>query len=117
MKLATLPTALAETPDGHSPAPWSPTGGTVISIVHDEAALTERYLPLVRVAVDRMKVSLPAHVDADDLHSVGVIGLLNAIQKFDPQQEKTFGAYATFRIRGAILDELRRLDWCPRRVR
>jgi RNA polymerase sigma factor for flagellar operon FliA len=83
----------------------------------DERELIERYLPLVRNVVDRIKLNLPAHVDADDLYSVGVTGLMAAVRKYDPTQDSTFAAYATMRIRGAVLDELRRLDWCPRRAR
>lgn len=82
-----------------------------------EHELIERYLPLVRNVVDRIKINLPAHVDADDLYSVGITGLLAAVRKYDPGQNTTFAGYATTRIRGAILDELRRMDWCPRRAR
>ena len=82
-----------------------------------EQELIERYLPLVRNVVDRIKINLPAHVDADDLYSVGITGLLAAVRKYDPGQNTTFAGYATTRIRGAILDELRRMDWCPRRAR
>ena len=83
----------------------------------DERDLIERYLPLVRNVVDRIKLNLPSHVDVDDLYSVGVTGLIAAVRKYDPTQDSTFAAYATMRIRGAVLDELRRLDWCPRRAR
>jgi len=83
----------------------------------NERELIERYLPLVRNVVDRIKLNLPAHVDVDDLYSVGVTGLIAAVRKYDPTQDNTFAAYATMRIRGAVLDELRRLDWIPRRAR
>ena len=83
----------------------------------DEKDLIERYLPLVRNVVDRIKLNVPAHVDADDLYSVGITGLIAAVRKFDPNQGATFASYASMRIRGAILDELRRMDWCPRRAR
>ncbi|MET0262200.1 MAG: FliA/WhiG family RNA polymerase sigma factor [Rariglobus sp.] len=83
----------------------------------NEKDLIERYLPLVRNVVDRIKINLPAHVDADDLYSVGITGLLAAVRKYDPGQNTTFAGYASMRIRGAILDELRRMDWCPRRAR
>jgi len=79
--------------------------------------LIERYLPLVRNVVDRLRLTLPAHVDADDLYGVGVTGLIAAVRRYDPEQQNTFSAYATTRIRGAVLDELRRLDWFPRRAR
>jgi RNA polymerase sigma factor for flagellar operon FliA len=83
----------------------------------DEKDLIVRYLPLVRNVVDRIKLNVPAHVDADDLYSVGITGLIAAVRKFDPNQGSTFASYAALRIRGAILDELRRMDWCPRRAR
>ena len=83
----------------------------------DERELIERYLPLVRNVVDRIKRNLPAQVDVEDLYSVGATGLIAAVKKYNPTQDSTFAAYATMRIRGAVLDELRRLDWCPRRAR
>ncbi len=91
---------------------YQTAGGAV-----DEKELLERYLPLVRNVVDRLKLTLPAHVDADDLFSVGVTGLIAAVKRFNPEQQHTFAAYATMRVRGAVLDELRRLDWFPRRAR
>jgi RNA polymerase sigma factor FliA len=91
---------------------YQSAGGTI-----DEKELIERYLPLVRNVVERLKLTLPAHVDADDLNSVGVTGLMAAVKRYNPEQQHTFAAYATARIRGAVLDELRRLDWFPRRAR
>ena len=95
---------------------WRAYQGVSPSAV-DEQELIVRYLPLVRNVVDRIKLNVPAHVDADDLYSVGITGLLAAVRKFDPEQGATFASYAATRIRGAILDELRRMDWCPRRAR
>ncbi|MEO7796393.1 MAG: FliA/WhiG family RNA polymerase sigma factor [Opitutaceae bacterium] len=83
----------------------------------DESELLERYLPLVRSVVDRIKLNVPAHVDADDLYSVGIVGLIAAVKRYTPERGDTFAGYATMRIRGAILDEMRRMDWCPRRTR
>ena len=83
----------------------------------DQKELIERYLPLIRNVVGRIKLNLPSHIDADDLYSVGVTGLIAAVRKYDPEQGSTFPAYASMRIRGAILDDLRRMDWCPRRAR
>jgi RNA polymerase sigma factor for flagellar operon FliA len=97
-------------------AAWRAYQGVSPSAV-DEKDLIERYLPLVRNVVDRIKLNVPAHVDADDLYSVGITGLIAAVRKFDPEQGSTFASYASMRIRGAILDELRRMDWCPRRAR
>src|SRR5581483_7141399 len=59
---------------------------------------------------------LPAHLDAEDLVSVGVIGLMDALDKYDPTREAKFKTYAEFRIRGAMLDEIRSMDWIPRSV-
>ena len=111
-------TATATVPgmDATPAAAWRAYQGVTPSAV-DEKDLIERYLPLVRNVVDRIKLNVPAHVDADDLYSVGITGLLAAVRKFDPEQGNTFASYAAMRIRGAILDELRRMDWCPRRAR
>lgn len=109
-------TSAAEVPTPPSPASaWRVYQGAAGQI--DEKELIERFLPLVRNVVDRIKLNLPPHVDAEDLYSVGVTGLIAAVKKYDPEQGNTFAAYATTRIRGAILDELRRMDWCPRRAR
>lgn len=82
-----------------------------------EGALVERYLPLVRTVVGRVAMTLPAHVDAEDLMSAGVIGLLNALRHFDHNNGAKFETYARIRIQGAVLDELRRMDWQSRSVR
>ena len=81
-----------------------------------ENALVEQYLPLVRTVVGRLAMTLPAHVSAEDLHSAGLVGLLQAIRSFSPSGGASFETFARFRIRGAVLDELRRLDWVPRLV-
>lgn len=81
-----------------------------------EAELIERYLAFVKNVVGRLALSLPTHVDLDDLYSAGLVGLLNAVRNFDPKAGSTFESYARVRIRGAIFDELRRLDWVPRSV-
>ena len=60
---------------------------------------------------------LPSHIDLDDLHNTGVIGLMDAIEKYDHEKNCKFKTYAEFRIKGAILDQLRSLDWVPRSVR
>jgi RNA polymerase sigma factor for flagellar operon FliA len=109
---APLPTTDAK-PAG---AAWRAYAG-VATGPFDEKELIERFLPLVRNVVDRIKLTLPPHIDADDLYSVGVTGLMAAVRKYDPEQGNTFASYASMRIRGAILDELRRMDWCPRRTR
>lgn len=98
-------------------AAWRVYQGVATSGAIDEKDLIERFLPLVRNVVDRIKLTLPPHIDADDLYSVGVTGLIAAVRKYNPEQGNTFAGYAATRIRGAVLDELRRLDWCPRRAR
>ncbi len=89
------------------------------AIMNDEARgrLIEEYAPRVRYIANRIASRLPAHVDLGDLISCGVIGLIDAIEKFDPSKNVKFETYAEFRIRGAILDELRSMDWVPRSVR
>ncbi len=81
-----------------------------------ENALVQQHLPLVRTVVGRLAVSLPAHIDQDDLYSAGVVGLLDALRRYDPTSPASFETYARLRIRGAVLDELRRVDWVPRSV-
>lgn len=81
-----------------------------------ESELVERYLPLVKTVVGRVAINLPSHVNLDDLNSAGLVGLLNAVRNFDPEGGSSFESYARVRIRGAVLDELRRLDWVPRSV-
>lgn len=79
--------------------------------------LVERHLPLVKHTVDRMRIYLPAVLDLEDLYSVGTAGLIAAARKFDAAQENTFPAFASLHIRGAVLDELRKMDWIPRSAR
>ena len=81
-----------------------------------ENALVEEYLPLVRTVVGRLAMTLPAHVSVDDLESAALLGLLQAIRSFTPSGGASFETFARFRIRGAVLDELRRMDWVPRLV-
>lgn len=79
--------------------------------------LIERYAPLAKVVAAKIAQRLPSSVDRDDLISAGVIGLIDAIDKYDAEKSKNFKKYAEIRIRGAILDELRSLDWMSRSVR
>jgi len=76
-----------------------------------------QYAPLIKYIASRLALRLPAHISLDDLISSGIIGLIDAIHKFDPGKNISFKTYAEFRIKGAILDELRSLDWIPRSVR
>lgn len=80
-------------------------------------ALLETYLPVVRYNAERVHAKLPDEVDVEDLVSVGTFGLMDAIAGFDPSRNIKFETYCAPRIRGAILDELRSMDWVPRLVR
>ena len=73
--------------------------------------------PMIKYVANRIAMRLPPHIEVDDLISVGVLGLIDAIQKYDPGRGAKFKTYAEFRVRGAILDELRSMDWVPRSVR
>jgi RNA polymerase sigma factor for flagellar operon FliA len=75
------------------------------------------YAPLVKYVAGRLGSGLPAHVDEADLASYGLLGLIGAIERYDPQREVKFETYAIARIKGAIIDELRAMDWVPRSVR
>lgn len=79
--------------------------------------LIEQYLPLVKYVAGKLAVGMPQNVEFDDLVSYGVIGLFDAIEKFDPNKHVKFKTYAVTRVRGAIFDQLRQLDWVPRSVR
>ena len=85
----------------------------------DEArnSLMLRYLPLVKYLSGRVTERLPSSVDTEDVMSAGVLGLLEAINRFDPSWGVKFETYAYTRIRGAMVDELRKMDWAPRSVR
>src|SRR3990172_74625 len=79
--------------------------------------LLNHYLPLVRNVAGRMALGFPKSVEVSDLISTGVIGLIEALKNFDPDRGVKFETFAVPRIRGAILDELRSLDWVPRSTR
>ncbi len=75
------------------------------------------YSPLVKFVAGRMSSGLPAHIEEADLISYGLLGLIGAIERFDPTREIKFETFAVSRIKGSIIDELRSLDWVPRSVR
>src|ERR1700720_4098599 len=75
------------------------------------------HLPLVKAIAVRVHENLPVHVDLDDLVHAGVLGLLDAASKFDSEKQVAFSSYAKHRIKGAILDSLRQLDWASRDMR
>jgi len=86
-----------------------------------DEALRERlvltYAPLVKFVAGRLRSTMPAHVDEDELISCGLLGLLSAIERYDPEREAKFETFAIQRIRGSIIDGLRSQDWVPRSVR
>jgi RNA polymerase sigma factor for flagellar operon FliA len=94
---------------------WQEYRATKDQHVRDRLILT--YAPLVKFVAGRVGASLPAHVDEQDLVSYGLLGLIGAIERYDPDREIKFETFAMARIRGAIIDELRSLDWVPRSVR
>ncbi len=75
------------------------------------------HLPLVKAIAVRVHENLPVHVDLDDLVHAGILGLFDAVNKFDPEKQVAFSSYAKHRIKGAILDSLRQLDWASRDLR
>ena len=79
--------------------------------------IVQEYAPMIKYVANRIALRLPPHIEVDDLISVGVLGLIDAIEKYDPTRGAKFKTYAEFRVRGSILDELRSLDWVPRSVR
>ncbi len=83
----------------------------------DREALIESHLPQVKFIAERLAAKLPPWVDHDDLIGAGMLGLLDAVDKFDPLKGVMFKTYAEMRVRGAMLDSLRDLDWAPRSLR
>lgn len=79
--------------------------------------LIEKYAPLVKYVAGKVAMGKPGNIEYDDLVGFGVFGLMDAIEKFDPQKNVKFKTYAVTRIRGSIYDELRSIDWVPRSVR
>jgi len=98
-------------PDGYPP------GGAGGSMTLEQERVLLEHLPVVRFLARRIHERLPQHVEIEDLVSAGVVGLMDAFAKFDPDKNVQFRSYAQFRIRGAILDSLRTLDWSPRELR
>lgn len=84
-------------------------------VARDRLILT--YAPLVKYVAGRMSSALPAHVEETDLISYGLLGLISAVERYDPGRQVKFETYAVVRIKGSIIDELRSLDWVPRSVR
>ena len=96
---------------------YPPAASAVASLTDEQERVLLEHLPIVRFLARRIHERLPQHVDLEDLVSAGVVGLMDAFAKFDPVKKVQFRSYAQFRIRGAILDSLRTLDWSPRELR
>jgi RNA polymerase sigma factor for flagellar operon FliA len=96
---------------------YPPGGGPLQVLTGEQERVLLEHLPIVRFLARRIHERLPQHVDIEDLVSAGVVGLMDAFTKFDPAKKVQFRSYAQFRIRGAILDSLRTLDWSPRELR
>lgn len=94
---------------------WGEFKSTQSQEIRDNLIL--HYAPLVKYVAGRVSANLPPNIDHADLVSYGIFGLVDAIEKFDPDREIKFETYAIARIKGAIIDELRALDWVPRSVR
>lgn len=94
---------------------WDEYAKTRSAQVREEIIL--EYAPLVKVVAGRLSMYLGYNVEYDDLVGYGVFGLIDAIDKFDPGKDVKFETYASLRIRGAILDQIRKMDWIPRTVR
>src|ERR1700722_8633623 len=107
--------AQKEAPPAASAPALRPRTGDLLT-AEQELRMAE-HLPIVRFIARRIHERLPQHVPIEDLYSAGVVGLLDAFGKFDPSKQVQFSSYAQFRIRGAILDSLRTLDWSPRELR
>jgi RNA polymerase sigma factor FliA len=101
--------------DTDSRALWLEYRRTRDKALRDRLIIT--YAPLVKYVAGRLGSGLPAHVEEADLVSYGLLGLMSAIDRYDPDRDIKFETYAIARIRGSIIDELRTLDWVPRSVR
>ena len=103
---ATATTAAADKPSEATSAPMG-----------DRDALIIKHLPLVKAIANRIRDNLPVQVELDDLVHAGILGLFDAVDKYNPEKKVVFHLYAKHRIRGAILDSLRQLDWASRDLR
>ena len=111
----------ASTAQAHMPCPWEAleTGATAWEKFSpaEQESVVRHYAPKIRFLALRLKAKLPRSVELGELISSGTLGLMEALGKFRPQLGIRFETYAESRIRGAMLDELRRLDWFPRSLR
>lgn len=111
-----LPGSAEHKPPNDPSAAVAPPRPRDLLTADEERVMTE-HLPIVRFIARRIHERLPQHLPIEDLYSAGVLGLLDAFGRFDPSKQVLFRTYAQFRIRGAILDSLRTLDWSPRELR
>jgi RNA polymerase sigma factor FliA len=111
-----LPGSAERKPPSDPSAKVLPPGTRDLLTPEQERVMVE-HLPIVRFIARRIHDRLPPHVPLEDLYSAGVLGLLDAFGRFDPSKKVLFRTYAQYRIRGAILDSLRTLDWSPRELR
>jgi RNA polymerase sigma factor for flagellar operon FliA len=107
--------AVSETTDNGVNGLWSEFKRT--GTLETRNQLIEHYSPFVKYVASRVMSGMPRHFDEDDLTSYGIIGLIDAIERFEPGRNLRFETYAIPRIKGAIIDELRSIDWVPRSVR
>jgi len=123
---AVRPTQARTTPIAAASAPTAPASRTEAvalalvtgtPVTYNKNDLLKRFAPLVRHVVERVAATLPRNVDHEDLYSAGVLGLLDAHAKFDTGKGVKFETYAVWRIKGAVLDQLRALDWASRSMR
>ena len=114
--LSALPDVPGYASSARGRSSFGPPGLEELSPSEREQLLLE-HLPTVRFLARRIHERLPQHVDLDDLISAGMVGLIDAFSKFDHSKKVQFKSYAQFRVRGAILDSLRTLDWSPRELR
>ena len=101
----------------HRPYPEPNLPGSHDAQASSREEMILQYTPFIKYIAHRLAMRLPPHISVGDLINAGVIGLMDALTKFDPNKKVEFKTYAEFRVRGAMLDELRALDWIPRSLR
>ena len=121
-KRSQLPVSLYPLPEMSAPArPEAGYEQVALSVKAEQVTVSEEllreHLPMVRFLALRIRERLPLQVEMEDLISAGIVGLMDALQKFDSKKKVQFRTYAQFRVRGAMLDSLRALDWGPRDLR
>jgi len=105
-----MPATISVPLDERGPVTESPT------TTAEQHALILSLLPVIKTVVGRIAITLPSHVSQEDLLSAGVLGLMDAVKRFDPVKGCSLRSYVAIRVRGAVLDELRNMDWAPRSV-